>query len=458
MALAAFAIAPAGQVNQLARCTYPSRALSFESKRGALGSPARGAGESLFAFAVLAAGCRHLQRHSWKRRDRQEREGRVVRLAAQNLPDGSAIQLAASLPALPDQPLEVLSALALAIICHEGGHFLCLRSIGLPAEEFAIGFGPEVINFGRKDGTEFVVRALPIGGYVRFQDEKTVKLEDGSMVTEFDARSAPERLWVLAGGVLANVAVAWSSLVLGVLNFGVPTRDPLPGIRIEAVDEAAFTRTGLKAKDVLLKIGSMDLNFVGADVRSTVDYISKLPQGRAVEMVVDRAGEQLQLNGTTVTDPSTGLQRLGVMIDANSVKIIAKATSFGDAAGVATDVFIRLVDDQFKSLQGVLTGVGSAEILGPVGIVQQGEELVQSEGLLGIFIFFVTINLNLAFINALPLPALDGGKALFVFAEQVLGRRLDEGKKQDIELAFVLLVLLGLASLTVKDVSRLFGR
>lgn len=90
--------------------------------------------------------------------------------------------------------------------------------------------------------------------------------------------------------------------------------------------------------------------------------------------------------------------------------------------------------------------------------MQQGEELVQSEGLLGIFIFFVTINLNLAFINALPLPALDGGKALFVFAEQVLGRRLDEGKKQDIELAFVLLVLLGLASLTVKDVSRLFGR
>lgn len=278
------------------------------------------------------------------------------------------------------------------------------------------------------------------------------------MVTEFDARSAPERLWVLAGGVLANVAVAWSSLVLGVLNFGVPTRDPLPGIRIEAVDEAAFNRTGLKAKDVLLKIGSLDLNFIGADVRSTVDYISKLPQGRAVEMVVDRAGEQLQLNSTTVTDPNTGLQRLGVMIDANSAKIIAKATSFGDAAGVATDVFMRLVDDQFKSLQGVLTGVGSAEILGPVGIVQQGEELVQSEGLLGIFIFFVTINLNLAFINALPLPALDGGKALFVFAEQVLGRRLDEGKKQDIELAFVLLVLLGLASLTVKDVSRLFGR
>eukprot|EP00913_Durusdinium_trenchii_P019892 g18699.t1 len=124
----------------------------------------------------------------------------------------------------------------------------------------------------------------------------------------------------------------------------------------------------------------------------------------------------------------------------------------------AEDVFTRLLDEQFRALQGILTGVGSAEILGPVGIVQQGEELVASEGLIGVFIFFVTINLNLAFINALPLPALDGGKAFFVLVEQVLGRRVDERKKQDIELAFVLLVLLGLASLTVKDVSRLFGQ
>eukprot|EP00438_Fugacium_kawagutii_P010113 Skav203904 [mRNA] locus=scaffold1649:306602:313891:- [translate_table: standard] len=196
--------------------------------------------KNLLAFAVLAAGCQQLEA------------------------DGTSLQLAAALPPLPDQPLEVLSALTLAIICHEGGHFLCLRSIGLPAEEFAIGFGPQagaifdaVVNFGRKDGTEFVLRAFPIGGYAARTD-----------ATEFDARSAPERLWVLAGGVLANVAVAWSSLVVGVLNFGVPTTDPLPGIRIEAadqssgaVDEAAFTRTGLQAKDVLLQIG---LSWAGA--------------------------------------------------------------------------------------------------------------------------------------------------------------------------------------------------
>ena len=61
---------------------------------------------------------------------------------------------------------------------------------------------------GKKDGTDFVLRALPIGGYVRFPDEKTVKLSDDTMVTEFESRAALERLWVLAGGVLANLTVA----------------------------------------------------------------------------------------------------------------------------------------------------------------------------------------------------------------------------------------------------------
>ncbi|CAE7456391.1 ARASP [Symbiodinium pilosum] len=91
------------------------------------------------------------------------------------------------------------------------------------------------MNFGRSpDGTEFVLRAFPVGGYVRFEDEKVVQLEDGRMVTEFDARSAVERIWVLSGGVLANIAVAWSSLAAGAMLAGVPTKDFLPGIRIQA--------------------------------------------------------------------------------------------------------------------------------------------------------------------------------------------------------------------------------
>ena len=104
-------------------------------------------------------------------------------------------------------------------------------------------------------------------------------------------------------------------------------------------------------------------------------------------MLVLRGGSELRLQGATVTD-TNGLQRLGVMIDANSEKLLAKAASLDEASRVATEVFVRLVSEQVKALQGIVTGVGSAEILGPVGIVQQGEEMVQSEGLLGIFLFF----------------------------------------------------------------------
>ncbi|CAE7441051.1 ARASP [Symbiodinium sp. CCMP2456] len=291
---------------------------------------------------------------------------------------------------------------------------------------------------------------------VRFEDAKTVKLEDGRMVTEFDARSTAERIWVLAGGVLANVAVAWSSLLAGALVAGVPTKDLLPGIRISAVDDEAFARTGLKAADVLLRIGGLDLNFSGAEVRQTVAFINQLPAGRPVEMLVQRGTEEVLLTANTITDPNTGLQRLGVMIETNSQRVLAKAEGFSEAAGVATDVLTKLLDEQVKALEGLFTGMGPGEMVGPVGIVKQGEDLMAAEGLLGIFIFFVTVNLNLAFINALPLPALDGGKALFVLAEQVSGQRLDENKKQDVELAFLLLVVLGLGSVTIKDVGHLF--
>eukprot|EP00439_Symbiodinium_sp_Y106_P024912 s2020_g3.t1 len=366
----------------------------------------------------------------------------VVSVTPADVPSSLALSIGPALPS--DQPALVVGALALAIVCHEAGHFLCMRSIGLPAAEFALGFGPEVVNFGRgPDGTEFVLRAFPFGGYVRFEDAKTVKLKDGRMVTEFDARSTAERIWVLAGGVLANVAVAWSSLVAGALVAGVPTKDFLPGIRISAVDDEAFARTGLKAADVLLRIGGLDLNFSGAEVRQTVAFINQLPVGRPVEMLVQRGTEEVLLTANTITDPNTGLQRLGVMIETNSQRVLAKAESFAEAwprrflevspgqLGTVTDS--RVMWRCAKEAAGLFTGMGPGEMVGPVGIVKQGEDLMAAEGLLGIFIFFVTVNLNLAFINALPLPALDGGKALFVLAEQVSGQRLDENKKQDVE-------------------------
>jgi len=360
----------------------------------------------------------------------------------------------------PDQFIFVAATLAAAIFCHEAGHFFCARVVGLRVEEFALGFGPEVLSFQQeREGTSFVLRLVPFGGYVRFNEAKTVELEGGELVNEFEAMSAPARLWVLAGGVVANVITAWSSLCVVSLTAGIPRKSPLPGIVVQDVGQEAFARTGLNRDDVLLRIGNLDVNFSGASVQSTVDFIHGLPEGLPVELLVRRGGQELRLDAMTFTDPDTRLQRLGVLIDSNSERLLVKAASFQEAAGMAGESVARLLGDQAQALMSLVNGTGTGEVVGPVGIVQQGEQLASAEGLfVGLGMFFVTVNLNLALLNALPVPALDGGKAAFVLLEQAAGRRLDEGKKQDVEFAFILLVSVGLLSLTAKDVSKLFAK
>lgn len=353
--------------------------------------------------------------------------------------------------------MQVVGALAAAVVCHEAGHFFCARSVGLPSLEFSLGFGPQVLSLGRDaGGTEFSLRALPIGGYVRFNDAKTIRLEDGTMVNEFEALPPLARIWVLAGGVLANMVTAWSTLVASISTIGISRRDPLPGIKVEALSEEAAARTGLHVNDVLLRIGSRDLNAPNQSVQQTVDYIRQLPAQKTVEVLVDRGGQQVTLNVQTITDPNTGLQRLGATIQANYSKVMVKVGSVMEAAGAATDTVERLISDDWQALQGLFNGGGGAEFVGPVGMVQNGQQLASSEGLIGLVLFFVGVNLNLAVINALPIPSLDGGRAFFVLVEQVTRKRLEESRKQDVEYLFILLVLAGVLSLTAKDITKLF--
>merc|ERR1712190_435736 len=117
------------------------------------------------------------------------------------------------------------------------------------------------------------------------------------------------------------------------------------------------------------------------------------------------------------------------MISANTDRVLAKAVDLIEAGMIANEIAGKIIAEQLKALQNLVSGSGAGEVVGPVGIVQQGEQLATNEGLAGLALFFVTVNLNLALLNALPVPALDGGKIFFVLVEQLFAKRLNEQRK-----------------------------
>mmetsp|Transcript_136705 Transcript_136705/g.380968 ORF Transcript_136705/g.380968 Transcript_136705/m.380968 type:complete len:603 (-) Transcript_136705:128-1936(-) len=437
-----------------------------------------------------------------------------------------------------------LVTLSMAIFCHESGHFLCARSVDLPAAEFSLGFGPELLTsdsastseapedvvefkdaendtvrlerltndlrvlvngediwrgvptFDQSTGsmdcggqgsckvphesrdivgemlqsaasaqadasrnpkdTIFALRLLPIGGYVQFDERKTVKLADGSMVNQLEALPVLAQLWVYAGGVLANISVAFTTLCIAALTSGVPRSEPRPGIRVASLGEDDVLRTGLNAKDIMLRIGDLDLHAPGQSVPATIDFIHSLPAGQPVRVLVERAGKEFPLDIVPITDAKSGLQRLGVSITTNTERVLGKSHDFLEAAGIAAGTIQQQLGEQLAALKSVLSfSGGSGEVVGPVGIIKQGSDLTEAEGLIGLLMFFVTVNLNLALINALPVPALDGGKIAFAIAGTILGKPVSEERKQQVESVFIVLVLAGLASLTLKDIVKI---
>lgn len=359
------------------------------------------------------------------------------------------------------------------VVVHEWGHFIMARRGGVDVEEFGIGFPPKAKTIAKKNGTEYTLNWLPLGGFVRLKGEHDADTSKGS----FGAAPLSTKIKIMAAGVVMNLITAYVMLVLLALigvpklvdnqftvasNETVTQQDVFVGY-IE--DNSPASQAGLQRRDVLKSIGP-----VGGDQQAvtTVDAFPQLTShlaGQEVTVTYSRDGQtsstttQLrsaeEVEASKQTDNPKGY--LGISPGEYTV-----ARYTWSAPVVAGGLVAQFTELTFKGLGTALANLftghakqASEQVSGPVGIfviLQQGADL----GIRFILMVIAVISLTLAIMNVLPIPALDGGRLFVTLLYKAFKRPLSPATEDRIHgTGFAVLMLL-FVLITVVDVKRFF--
>ncbi|MDR1831802.1 MAG: RIP metalloprotease RseP [Fusobacteriaceae bacterium] len=331
--------------------------------------------------------------------------------------------------------------LGVLVFVHELGHFVTAKLAGMPVADFSIGMGPVVVAFGRAD-TTYSLRAIPVGGSVAIEGmDLDSDKEDG-----FNKKGPFARIVVLSAGVFMNFLFSIIVLFLSGVLIGkyVTSTEPVIGGVLPVSHANIFLRPG----DRILSIN-------GAPVDVWSD-ISKNVRKNAAEKILTLRLEYLREGQKQAADiPLTELPESGdfvLGVTSQSVKVnLSPKESFIRSLTLTRDIFFNI----FRGLGSLVRGkVKKEEVSGPIGIVRQIGQW--SEDGVGTLLFFAAmLSVNLGIINLLPIPALDGGRILFVLLE-LLHIRVNKKIEERIHYAgyFMLLALIFL--ITVNDVVNIF--
>jgi regulator of sigma E protease len=340
-------------------------------------------------------------------------------------------------------------AVSLLIVVHEAGHYLAARRFGMRVERFSIGFGPVLLSFRRGD-TEFAISALPLGGYVKILGMAAGEDVDPADRTAYANQAPWRRFLVILAGPAMNY-VAGVALAAGLL-LTVGLSAPDPAARVGRVVP------GMPAAHAGLRTGDRVVSVAGTAVDSWEALVGELKRHPGVEipLVVERTeGSRATHLTLTVTPRNEGGFGL-VGFDRHRVLVARDALL--PALAEALSRTNALVMDQVAGFKKVFSGGKGAKLSGPVGIAEQ-LVLAARDGT-GPFLTLVWfISVVLAVLNLFPIPALDGGRLIFLGYEIVSRRRVNARVENALHLVgFIALLALILMVTVFGDLARLRGR
>ncbi len=352
--------------------------------------------------------------------------------------------------------LAAIAVLAVLILVHELGHFMAARLQGIYANRFSLGFGPVLWKYQGSE-TEYAIRAFPLGGFVGFPDDdpdSDIPPDDPNLLRN---RPILDRAIVISAGVIANLVFAYFLLVAQMGTVGIPDFKFQPGVQvplIAAESSVVAKEAGIKAGDVVLAVDGKELGANQEAITSLMKQIQQSPN-KALQLKIQRDQQILSLEVTPELGQD-GKGKIGVQLAPNGEMVRKRSKNVLEAFSSAAEEYQRIVILTAKGFGQLISNFSETaeQVSGPVKIVEIGADIARSNAA-NLFQFAALISINLAIINILPLPALDGGQLVFLLIEGVRGKPLPTEVQQNVmQTGLVLLLGLGIF-LIIRDTANL---
>lgn len=319
---------------------------------------------------------------------------------------------------------------------HELGHFWMAKREGILVRELSLGIGPKIFQT-RRGQTSYSLRVFPFFAYVQMGG---MMPEEQEMENGYLSKRPAQKARVLVAGSFMNVVLAIVIFIVLFMGIGVFSDAPDIGA---VYDGSPAMEAGLQAGDRVVAID-------GRSIDSWNDMIGVIGQSadETLSFAIQRGDQSLQLDVTPQQDPGSDRALIGIE---------RSRERLGPIQAIAQGVWqsVAFVGIMISALAMMITGQAPAELSGPVGIAGMVGE-ASSAGVAGLLFFTAILSLNLAILNLLPFPALDGGKLVLVAIEKIRGKRLDTEKEVMINVVgFAILIGIMLFA-TYNDILNLF--
>ncbi|MCI5613359.1 MAG: RIP metalloprotease RseP [Agathobacter sp.] len=336
---------------------------------------------------------------------------------------------------------------SIIILFHELGHFLLAKANGIQVNEFCLGLGPTLFGI-QKGETKYSIKLLPFGGACIMEGED----ESSTNERAFNNKSVWARISVVFAGPFFNFIMAFVFAFILLLSVGCDLPklyDVIPGYAADAA--------GIQGGDTIVSINGKKIHFY-----REISSFSTFYPGEAITVVVDRDGEKIETVLTPTLDEESGRYLYGFIgygVREKISPIKCFVYSFHEVG--------YWIDTTVQSLRLLITGkVSPNDLSGPVGIVSTiGDTYQQSLETDGAYYAFLNLlniaiflSANLGVMNLLPLPALDGGRLVFLLVEAVRRKKIDPNKEGMVHFIGIALLMLLMVFVMMNDIRRLFIR